>query len=94
LSDGLIQAVENLRQMPAGNRHLVIISDGLDEAFKPDEVIKYTTASGVTVHFISYTSLTDKVPTAPVSRPREKSAMPQDLILAMPHTHEMRRSTT
>jgi VWFA-related protein len=90
LSDGLIQAVENLRQMPAGNRHLVIISDGLDEAFKPDEVIKYTTASGVTVHFISYTSLTDKVPTAPVSRPREKSAVPQDLILAMPHTHDPR----
>jgi VWFA-related protein len=90
LSKGLRQAVENLQKTPAGNRHLVIISDGLDDAFKLDEIIKNTTASGIAVHVISYTSLTDKVPTAPVSRPREKSAVPQELILAMPHTHDPR----
>ena len=39
---------------------------------------------------ISYTSLTGKVRTASVSRPREKSAVPQELILAMPHTHDPR----
>ena len=90
LANGLMQAVENLKKTPAGNRHLVIISDGLDDRFKLDEVIKDTIASGIAVHVISYTSLTSKVRTASVSRPREKSAVPQELILAMPHTHDPR----
>ena len=90
LSKGITQAVESLQKMPAGNRHLVIISDGLDDAFKLDQVIKDTTASGIAVHVISYTALTDKVSTVHVSRPREKSAVPQELILAMPHTHDPR----
>ena len=94
LSEGLTQAVEHLQKMPAGNRHLVIISDGLDEAFKFDEVIKDTTGSGIAVHVISYTSLTGRVHTVPVSRPREKSAVPQELILAMPHTHDPRDPQT
>ena len=96
LSEGLTKAVEQLQKMPAGNRHLVIISDGLDDRFKLDQIIKDTTASGIAVHVISYTSLTAKVNTVPVSRPREKSAVPQELILAMPHTHDPRdpKSTT
>ena len=94
LSEGLNQAVAHLQKMVAGNRHLVIISDGLDETFKLDEVIKDATASGITVHVISYTSLTGKVNTVPVARPREKSAVPQELILAMPHTHDPRDPKT
>ena len=94
LSEGLNQAVAHLQKMVAGNRHLVIISDGLDETFKLDEVIKDATASGIAVHVISYTSLTGKVNTVPVSRPREKSAVPQELILAMPHTHDPRDPKT
>jgi VWFA-related protein len=93
LAEGLTQAVENLQKMPAGNRHLVIISDGLDERFNLEQIIKDTTASGVAVHVISYTSLTGKANTVPVSRPREKSAVPQELILAMPHTHDPRDPT-
>jgi VWFA-related protein len=90
LAEGLTQAVESLQKMPAGNRHLVIISDGLDERFNLEQIIKDTTASGIAVHVISYTSLTGKANTVPVSRPREKSAVPQELILAMPHTHDPR----
>jgi len=93
LTEGFMQAVENLQKRPAGNRHLVIISDGLDNSdrrFKLDEVMKDMTTTGITVHVISYTSLTDKVYTASVSRPREKSSVPQELILAMPHTHDPR----
>jgi VWFA-related protein len=90
LFKGVSEAVNNLQQMPTGNRHLVIISDGLDDGFKLDEIIKATTASSIAVHIISYTSLTGKVRTASVSRPREKSAVPQELILAMPHTHDPR----
>src|SRR5262249_19733349 len=66
------------------------ISDGLDDRFSLDQIMKNATASGIAVHVISYTSLTGKVSTVPVSRPREKSAVPQDLILAMPHTHDPR----
>ena len=94
LSEGLTQAVEQLQKMPAGNRHLVIISDGLDDRFKLDQIIKDATASGIAVHVISYTSLTGKVRTVPISRPREKSAVPQELILAMPHTHDPRDPQT
>jgi len=94
LSEGLTQAVEQLHKMPAGNRHLVIISDGLDDQFNLDQIMKSATASGIAVHVISYTSLTAKVSTVPVSRPREKSAVPQELILAMPHTHDPRDPKT
>ena len=94
LSDGLKQAAESLQKMPAGNRHLVIISDGLDNSFNLNEIIKDMTASGIAVHIISYTSLTGKARTAPVSRPREKSAVPEELILAMPHTHDPRDPKT
>jgi VWFA-related protein len=93
LTEGLMQAVENLQKTPVGNRHLVIISDGLDNSnrrLELDEVMKDMTTTGITVHVISYTSLTDKVYTPSVSRPREKSSVPQELILAMPHTHDPR----
>jgi VWFA-related protein len=90
LFEGFRQSVENLQKMPAGNRHLVIISDGLDDRFDLDKVIKDATESGIAVHVISYTSLTGRVQTVSVSRPREKSAVPQELILAMPHTHDPR----
>ena len=94
LSMGLTQAVEKLQKMPAGNRHLVIISDGVDETFNLDQAIKDATTFGIAVHVISYTALTDKVATVSVSRPREKSAVPQELILAMPHTHDPRDPQT
>jgi hypothetical protein len=86
-------AAENLQKTPIGNRHLVIISDGLDSSnrrFELDQVMKDMTTTGITVHVISYTSLTDKAYTPPVARPREKSSVPQELILAMPHTHDPR----
>lgn len=93
LADGLNQAVENFQKMPAGNRHLVIISDGLNggnREFNLDELIKQTAASGIAVHVISYTSLTGKVRKASISRPREKSSVPQEIITSLPHTHDPR----
>ena len=55
--------------------------------------MKDTTASGIAVHVISYTSLTGRVRKAPVSRPREKSAVPEELIKSLPHTHDPRDPT-
>ncbi len=96
LAQGLLRAVENLQSVPAGNRHLVIISDGLDDGnrrFKWDEFKSDMTASGISVHVISYTSLTGKVRKVPISRPREKSSVPQELIQSLPHTHDPRDPT-
>ena len=97
LAEGVDQAVESLQKVPAGNRHLVIISDGLDgggRRLKLDETMRETTSSGIAVHVISYTSLTGKVRKAPISRPREKSSVPQELIQSWPYTHDPRDPKT
>ena len=90
LVEGLMVAADKLRNVPAGNRHLVIISDGLDPRFKLDEIINNLSGSAIAVHVISYTSLKGVFTQKSVSRPREKSAVPRELIESWPHTHDPR----
>jgi VWFA-related protein len=91
LVEGLMLAADKLQKVPTGNRHLVIISDGLDPKFGLDEIINNLAGSAIAVHVISYTSLKGVFTQKPISRPREKSAVPQDLIISWPHTHDPRR---
>ena len=85
LGEGLVRAAEYLQQAPIGNRHLVIISDGSHPSRKRDELgetLKSLAKSGITVHVISYTSLTTKTP--PVTRASAKSNVPEEIILSLP----------
>src|SRR5215204_7063329 len=56
LSRGLKRAVELLSERPVGNRHLVIITDGIDMASMKeyDDAVKKLIASQTTLHVISY----------------------------------------
>src|SRR5215213_8970348 len=60
LAPGIDAAVEQLEKTPMGNRHLVLISDGIDS--QPDRAEFQRALSGlieanITTHVISYTSL-------------------------------------
>jgi VWFA-related protein len=60
LSEGIMAAVERLQQVPAGSRHLVIISDGVETTggkIKYEEAVKQLVATQATVHVISYSGL-------------------------------------
>jgi VWFA-related protein len=59
LSEALIQAVGQLREIPVGSRHLVLISDGVETATPKnyEEAIQRLIGAQVTVHVISYTAI-------------------------------------
>ena len=85
LIEGLIKASEYLRQTPAGNRHLVIISDGYqtpDEREALGTTIKDLASSGIAVHVISYTSIGSKSP--PIAHASAKSNVPEELAMTLP----------
>lgn len=87
LTEGVARAAEYLRKAPAGNRHLVIISDGLDSGGARSDfgaALKGLAASGVTVHVISYTSLGLKARRPPATRPRERNSLPEEGIMSLP----------
>jgi VWFA-related protein len=89
LAEGLTRAAEYVRQAPAGNRHLVIVSDGLVSGgggVEPGEAMKRLAESGVTVHVISYTLLGRKAGRPPATRPREKNSLPEEGIMSIPRT--------
>lgn len=89
LAEGFMSAADYLQRAPAGNRHLVVISDGLDSgggAADAGEALKRLAASGVTVHVISYTSLGRKARRPPATRPRVKNSLPEEAIWSVPHT--------
>lgn len=84
---GLAEAVEQFRKVPAGNNHLVLVSDGVepsDSHARLDHALKNLLGSNITVHIISYTLLGRKVKWVSPSRPREKSAVDKHLIEALP----------
>lgn len=59
-SDALSQTTEYLQKLPAENRHLVLITDGLDTTENQERrkaVFKNLTATNVNVHILSYTKL-------------------------------------
>ncbi|HEX7316837.1 MAG TPA: VWA domain-containing protein [Pyrinomonadaceae bacterium] len=59
LSKGVKRAVELLSERPIGNRHLVIITDGIDTASSKDydDAVKRLIASQTTLHVVSYSEV-------------------------------------
>jgi VWFA-related protein len=59
LSRGIRRAVELLSERPVGNRHLVIVTDGIDMAGAKEyeEATRRLVASQTTLHVISYTEV-------------------------------------
>ena len=59
LSRALRRAVEMLAEQPIGNRHLVLVTDGIDTAGSKeyDEAVRRLIASQTTLHVISYTEV-------------------------------------
>lgn len=60
LSEGIVAAVKQLKTTPAGSRHLVIVTDGVETPggkTKFQEAVKQLVATQATVHVISYTAL-------------------------------------
>ena len=60
LSEGIMAAVEHLKAVTVGSRHLVIITDGVETPggkVKYEEAVKQLVATQATVHVISYTAL-------------------------------------
>ena len=89
LMKGLFAAVEQFKNIPQGNSHLVLISDGVDRPGQQTdlrEAYQALLATNVTLHVISYASLGAKVPPPTPTRPRVKSAVAPELIEALPHT--------
>ena len=89
LRAGLFKAIEEFNEVPPGNSHLVLISDGVDRpGIQPDleEAYRSLIAANVTLHVISYAAMGAKVPMPIPTRPRVKSAVDRDLIEALPRT--------
>ena len=61
LAGALTEAVDHFAATPAGNRHLVLITDGVDDsserALRLGNTIKELLAQGVTVHVVSYAQM-------------------------------------
>jgi VWFA-related protein len=59
LSKGIKRAVEMLSERPLGNRHLVLVTDGIDTAGSKEyeDAVKRLLASQTTLHVISYTEV-------------------------------------
>lgn len=86
LVDGLIVGAAYLRQVPAGGRHVVLITDGVTSSadrMRLSEAITGLLSVHATVHVISYTSIGRKVterqnPLVVVTNEKRKSA--QDIV--------------
>ncbi len=90
LSKGIMAAVNHFQQVPLGNRHLIMVTDGVESASDKDEhayAMKRLIAANITVHVMSYTSLGQNTRKPSVTRPREKSSVPEEVILSMPRQH-------
>lgn len=89
LGAGLGAALESFRAAPAGNRHLVIFSDGVvgpDGAPALAEALKKLAAADVTVHVVSYTALGRRAPGPKVTRRRERGPLPEEGVRSLPRT--------
>jgi VWFA-related protein len=82
LVDGLVAGAAQLREVPAGSRHVVLITDGVTstaDRTRLSEAIKELLSVHATVHVISYTSIGRKViqrqnPPVVVTNEKRKSA--------------------
>ncbi|HYP50721.1 MAG TPA: VWA domain-containing protein, partial [Pyrinomonadaceae bacterium] len=63
LSAGISAAIENLKSRPAVNRHLVLITDGIESSAEESErqkAFQKLSAADITVHVLSYTMLEEQ----------------------------------
>lgn len=89
LAEGLRAALGHLQKTPAGNRHLVLVSDGLDPTgggLALTESFRQLAAADVTVHVLSYTAIGRKAPGPPVTRKRGRGPLPHEGVEALPRT--------
>jgi VWFA-related protein len=87
LAHGLVASVAQLEKTPIGNRHLILISDGIDSQSDGAEftrALKKLIEANITTHIISYTSLGLKAKQPALSRPRLKSSVPEEVIMTLP----------
>lgn len=89
LAEAILLAVERLEKTPQGNRHLVLISDGLDSPggkVALSEAVGKLLEANITTHVISYTSLGRKAKRPDKTYPRVRSKVPDEIIMTMPRT--------
>jgi VWFA-related protein len=80
LSAGIRRAVELLREQPVGNRHLVLVTDGIDTASSSEysEAVRRLMSAQATLHVISYTEVGRKELNRPWwEKPKEVPGMAQ-----------------
>jgi VWFA-related protein len=87
LAQGIVAAIEQLKKMPEGNQHLVLVSDGIDSQSDGAEfarAMKTLMEANITTHVISYTSLGLMAKQPSPTRPREKSFTPEEVVMTLP----------
>jgi hypothetical protein len=87
LAQGVREAIERLNVAPPGNRHLVMITDGIDSQRNSaalEQALESLIAENITTHIISYTTLglSSKKPSP--ARPREGTRVPYEVIVGLP----------
>jgi VWFA-related protein len=86
-SRGVAAAVEQLGQTPAGNRHLIMITEGIESVYGEREyetAIKTLIEANVTVHVLSYTSLGRHAPAPRATRQRVDANVPEEVLMSLP----------
>ena len=89
LSEGLIAAVSQLGELRRINRHLVLITDGVEtpiSKFDGTEVLKRLRATNIVVHVISYKGVSQEgmKNSKRILRKRDKSITPDDVVNSLP----------
>jgi VWFA-related protein len=79
LSLGIRRAVELLREQPVGNRHLVLVADGIDTASSKEyeDAVRRLIGGQITLHVISYSEMGRRELTKKWQRPKEAPGMTQ-----------------
>lgn len=89
LLKGLLASLEHFSKVQPGNSHLVLVSDGVDQARAQSdlsEAYEALIAANITLHVISYAAMGAKVSAPEPTRPRVKSAVAPELIEALPRS--------
>ena len=89
LSEGLIAAVSQFGELRTINRHLVLITDGVEtpiSKFDETEVLKRLRATNIVVHVISYKGVSQEAMknSKRILSKRNKSITPDDVVNSLP----------
>ena len=89
MADALAEVAIHLQDRPAGNRHVVFITDGVEtvnDRARPADVARPLMISQATVHVISYTTLGRQALAEQMrrTRPRTRSNVPEETIMTLP----------